>query len=140
DLIATEPPSLEAQLRELGLRPEDVDLLAFDHFHTQDLRPLLGSSEPRPDGSTLGPRFPNAYLLAPKVEWKAWDALHPLQKPWFIADGKRGVPEGRVVFTDDDLWLGPGCMLLRTPGHTVGNQTLFVHGKDGIFACSENAC
>jgi hypothetical protein len=29
-------------------------------------------------------------------------------------------------------------LLLRTPGHTTGNQTLFVNGDDGVFGCSEN--
>jgi hypothetical protein len=138
--LTTSHPSLETQLRAVGLEPEDIDLLAFDHFHTQDVRPLLGSSEPLPDGGAVRARFPNAHLLAPRAEWDDWDHLHPLQKSWFVRDGKRGVPEDKVVLTDADLWLGPGCLLLRTPGHTSGNQTLFVHGERGAFGTSENGC
>src|SRR5690606_13831599 len=117
-----------------------IDLIAFDHFHTQDLRPLLGSDVPRLDGSAATARFPNAYLLAPRREWVDWDDLHPLQSAWFIRDGKRGVPDERIVLTDGDVWLGPGAMLLSTPGHTSGNQALFVHGEGGVFGCSENGC
>ncbi len=138
-LVKHDPPLVD-QLRGLGLEPEDIDAIAFDHFHTQDVRPLLGSDEPRPDGSTLAARFPNAYLLAPRAEWIDWDDLHPLQSAWFIRDGKRGVPSDRVILTENDLWLGPGCLLLRTPGHTSGNQTLFAYGRDGIFGTSENGC
>ena len=131
---------VDTQLAALGMSADDIDLIAFDHFHTQDLRPLLGSEVPEVDGSEIRPRFPNALLLAPRAEWEDWDALHPLQRAWFIADGKRGVPRDRVVLTDADLMLGPGCLLLRTPGHTSGNQTLFVHGDRGVFGCSENGC
>ena len=58
---------------ELGLSCADIDVIAFDHFHTQDLRPLLGS-----DG--LAARFPNALLLAPRVEWDDWDHLPMIQR------------------------------------------------------------
>jgi hypothetical protein len=138
DLIGQKFATVEEGLREHGLTPEDIDLVAFDHFHTQDLRPTLGTT--RGDGveGPRRPRFPNAKLLAPRAEWEDWDQLHPMQQAWFIEDGKRDVPTERVVLTDDDLWLGPGCLLLRTPGHTSGNQTLFAYTDDGIFGCSEN--
>ena len=117
--------TVEEQLGALGIATGDIDLVAFDHFHIQDLRNLFA-------------RFPNAHLLAPRVEWDDWDDLHPLQRAFFIEDGKRGVPEGRVVLFDADLRIGDGCVLLRTPGHTTGNQTLFAHAESGVFGCSEN--
>jgi hypothetical protein len=125
------PNRATAQLAELGLSCDDIDVVAFDHFHTQDLRPLLGSGG-------VPARFPNAVLLAPRVEWEDWDHLPMIQRAWFVVDGKKGVPESRVVLTDHDLALGDGALLLRTPGHTSGNQTLFVHGDNGVFGCSEN--
>lgn len=131
-LLAKPFPSLEGQLAAVGVRPEDIDAIAFDHFHTQDVRPLLSGGD--------GGRFPNAVLLAPAREWEAWDSLHPMQRAWMIEDGKRDVPADRVVTFDADLMLGDGCLLLRTPGHTVGNQTIFVHGAEGVFGCSENGC
>lgn len=124
---------LETQLTTLGLGPGDIDYVAFDHFHTQDLRTLLGTT----DGAYLA-RFPKAKLLAPRVEWDAWDELHPLQKAWFVADGRRGVRTAQVVLTDDDYVIGDGLWLLRTPGHTVGNQTLFWRTESGIWGTSEN--
>ncbi|AKV03836.1 hypothetical protein AKJ09_10499 [Labilithrix luteola] len=133
DAVAGKFDPIEAQLMRLGVAPEDIDYVAFDHFHTQDLRGLLGTA----DGSRP-PRFPKAKLLAPKIEWDDWDDLHPLQKAWFVRDGKQGVREDMVVFTDGDFVLGDGVMLLRTPGHTSGNQTLFVNTDSGVWGISEN--
>jgi hypothetical protein len=130
-LITKQNEHVDRQLSKLGLSPEDIDLVAWDHFHTQDLRPILGAG-------TKTARFPNAYLLAPRKEWEDWGDLHPLQRPWFVAEGRDGVPESKVVLFDDDVSLGDGCLLLRTPGHTTGNQTLFAHADDGVFGCSEN--
>ncbi|MEM7606167.1 MAG: hypothetical protein AAF411_12500 [Myxococcota bacterium] len=132
-LLAKQGGQVDEQLRALGVQPESIDVIAFDHFHTQDLRPLLGTAE-------IAARFPNAYLLAPKVAWRDWDALHPMQQPWFVARGKDGLSMERVVLTEDDLYLGEGCVLLQTPGHTRGNQSLFVHGERGVFGVSENGC
>ena len=124
-LLSKRFPSIEEQIAELGIAPEEIDVVAFDHFHVQDLR-------------SLPQRFPNALLLAPRVEWKDWDDLHPLQRMFFIEDGKLGFPEDRVVQYDADLRLGDGAMILRTPGHTTGNQTLFCNAEQGVFGCSEN--
>ncbi|MGZ3417921.1 MAG: hypothetical protein ACXVEE_08665 [Polyangiales bacterium] len=134
ELIAPKYPTLEAQLAEHGVRPEDVDYVAFDHFHTQDLRRLLGTVDGRHES-----RFPNAKLLAPRVEWEDWERLHPLQRAWFVADGKTGVRTNKVVLTDGDLALGDGVVIARTPGHTSGNQTLFVSTSRGVWGTSENA-
>lgn len=133
-MLRTDFGTVEEQLEKIGLTRADIDLVAFDHFHTQDLRPLLG---------TLGlggapARFPNAFLLAPRREWEDWDDLHPMQRPWFVPEGKAEVDTQRVVFTEGDLSLGEGCLLLRTPGHTSGNQTLFAYDEEGVFGSSES--
>lgn len=124
---------LETQLASLGFSNADIDYIAFDHFHTQDLRGQLGTE----DGK-FATRFPNATLLAPKCEWDDWADIHPLQRAWFVKEGRDGVKTNRVAFTDGDLLLGDGVMLLRTPGHTSGNQTLFVSTETGVWGTSEN--
>lgn len=129
--------SVEEQLARLGLSPDDIDVIAFDHFHVQDLRPLLGV-QAEAGGPVRHGLYSRAVLLAPRREWEDWDDLHPMQQAWFVRDGKRGVPHDRVVLTEGDLWLGPGCLLVRTPGHTSGNQTLIVRTEEGVFGCSEN--
>jgi hypothetical protein len=124
---------LETQLLAAGVSPLDVDYVAFDHLHVQDLRPLLGTE----DGQ-IAPRFPNATFLCPKNEWDDLDDLHPMQRAWFVPDAKAGVRTNRVAFLDGDYAIGDGVMLLRTPGHTSGNQTLFLNTDQGVWGISEN--
>jgi len=134
NLVAKKYDPLETQLAGVGLAPEDIDYVAFDHFHTQDLRGLLGTTD-----GVRSVRFPNAKLLAPKREWDEWDDLHPLQKAWFVKDGRTGVNTGRVSFLEQhDYMLGDGVLLVRTPGHTTGNQTLFLNTDSGVWGISEN--
>src|SRR5215216_1136914 len=48
-------------LVKIGLRPEDVDYVSFDHLHVQDLRFVLGTTEPIPgEPAPRPPLFPNA--------------------------------------------------------------------------------
>jgi hypothetical protein len=124
---------LEAQLARLGIAAGDIDYVAFDHFHTQDLRSLLGT-----ETGARPARFPNATLLAPRREWDDWDDLHPYQRAWFVPDGKRGARTQNVALTAGDLALGDGVLLVRTPGHTSGNQTLFLNTGEGVWGVSEN--
>ncbi|WP_159396696.1 hypothetical protein [Sorangium cellulosum] len=124
---------LTSQLRKVGVAPEQIDYIAYDHFHLQDLRKHLGTH-----GSPEPVTFPSAELIAQKQEWEAWDALHPLQSPFYVRDGKRGVLENRVRLIDGDVLLGDGVMLVRTPGHSTGNQTLFLHTERGLVGVSEN--
>ena len=72
--------------------PDEIDYVAFDHMHVQDLRPILGTEDGR-----VPPRFPNATLLVPRVEWDDWDDLHPLQRAWFVRDGRLGVNTARIA-------------------------------------------
>ncbi len=132
-LLARVFDPIERQLAQHGIRAEDIDYLAYDHFHTQDLRPVLGTTDGR-----FRARFPNAKLFAPAAEWESWDDPHPMQRAWFIADGRNHVPADRVLVTRTDLQLGDGVLLLRTPGHSLGNQTLFVATDSGVWGSSEN--
>jgi hypothetical protein len=136
-LISKKLDPLEVQLERFGIAREDIDYVAFDHFHTQDLRRLLGTNDVSGKRGERA-RFPNATLLAPRREWDDWDDLHPLQEWFFVRDGKKNVVTQRVALTEHDLTLGDGLMLLRTPGHTSGNQTLFIATDTGVWGISEN--
>jgi glyoxylase-like metal-dependent hydrolase (beta-lactamase superfamily II) len=131
--VSSQAEPLVDQLARLGVDPARVDYVAFDHMHVQDLRPILGTED-----GLVPARFPNATLLVPRVEWEHWDDLHPLQRAWFVRDGRLGVRADRIAFTSSDLMLGDGVMLMRTPGHTTGNQTLFVNTSSGVWGVSEN--
>lgn len=141
-MTAFKRPSPEEHIRSVGVRPEDVDYIAFDHLHTQDLRGLLGTAPPAGKQGASVPRvqaaFPRAKLLVWRPELDILRALHPLQRPWYIEDAARGVPDDRILAVDGDYLLGKGVALVRTPGHTVGNWSLVINTDNGVWAVSEN--
>lgn len=133
-LSAIKRPTPAEHVASLGLSPEDVDYIAFDHLHTQDVRRLLGTTEPHVAGM-----FPRAKLLVDQRELDILRSLHPLQIPWFVRDALRGVDPARVVAIDDaDLLLGAGVAIVRTPGHTDGNWSLVLNTHRGVWTVSEN--
>ncbi|MFY0565856.1 hypothetical protein ACN28E_18690 [Archangium lansingense] len=123
--------TVQSHLTALGLKPEDVDYIAFDHLHVQDVRRWLGG-----DGEPA--YFPRAKLLIQRAEWESVKNLHPLEKVWYVPGGTDGVPEERVVLLDGDTWLGRGAAILSTPGHTMGNMSLAVATDREVFVVSEN--
>jgi hypothetical protein len=118
-------------LDQLGLRPEDVDYITYDHLHTQDLRKWLGT--PSQDAF-----FPNAKLLVMREEWESTQGLLPPQQEWYPPQGTEGIDPDRVVLLDRDVMLGESVALVRTPGHTAGNHSIVVHTPQGLFVTSEN--
>lgn len=129
------------RLREAGITPEDVDYLAFDHLHTQDVRRLIGTIRPQADISPDEPvtaQFPNARLIVQRHELLAMRDLHPIQRPWYQPETFVDVDPERLLVIDGDRLLGPGVAIIRTPGHAIGNQTLVLNTSTGIWALSEN--
>lgn len=124
---------IEDQLADLGIHPHEIDYLAFDHLHAQDLRPLVGT-----ENGDIRPRFPNATILIPEREWEDWDDPHPTRAVWLHPEGKRDIITERIALTDGDYQLGDGVMLLRTPGRTSGHQTLFISTEHGLWGCGGN--
>lgn len=123
-------------LAALGIAPEEVDYLSFDHLHTQDVRRLIGTT--RDDHE---PWFPNARLIVQRAELEHLDhGIHPFQQRFFQPpDRYDALPPERLLEIDGDVLLGPGVAIMRTPGHTLGNHTLVVNTAErGIFTSSEN--
>jgi hypothetical protein len=122
-----------------GLRPEDVDYVSFDHLHVQDVRFVLGTTEPMEgEAEPRPPLFPNAKLITQRREWDTFASIHPMQWAWYVGDGIKDVPTDNVVLIEGDVELGRGCALISTPGHTDGNHSLCINTPDGVWVSSEN--
>lgn len=131
DRIVTRYDTVTEVLARIGLKPEDVDYITYDHLHTQDLRRWLGTSEEPP-------LLPNAKLLVHFREWESVLDLSPYQRDWYCPDGIAGLPENKIVQFDDSVMLGGGVALVHTPGHTEGNHSIVVHTDEGLWVTSEN--
>jgi N-acyl homoserine lactone hydrolase len=98
------PKTLAAQLDQLGVKPSDIKAMAVSHTHPDH----IGNVE----------MFPEARLYVQKVEYD-----------WPGADNQpRFKPEHPVtkLVGDLDLFGDGSLIILSTPGHTPGHQSLLV--------------
>lgn len=138
-IFVRKQPTVLEHLQKLGIAPEAVDYLVFDHLHTQDVRRWIGTTRPQPDlGGDVKAAFPNARMIVQRDELAAIADLHPLQRPWYQPAAYPDLDAERLLPIDGSIVLGPGVAIVATPGHVTGNQTLVVNTSTGIWASSEN--
>jgi hypothetical protein len=132
-VFKTEFHTLAGALAAGGVTAADVDYVAFDHLHVQELRGLLGTQ----DGA-IAPAFPNARLIVQPRELDTVRDPHPMQQAWYVPGGGDGVDPARLLPIEGDFELGTGIAIIATPGHTDGNMSLVLNTPDGIWVTSEN--
>lgn len=142
-LLFVRHPTVVEHLAALGIKPEDVDYLVFDHLHTQDIRRLVGTTAPQPDlgypNDPVPPLFPNAKMIVQRVELEHVRDPHPFQQRFHQSWTYRDVDESRLLVIDGSVLVAPGLALLRTPGHTLGNHTIVMNAPGrGLMTSSEN--
>lgn len=131
-VIIKETSTVLNALKQLGLHPEDIDYITYDHLHTQNVTRWLG-------GSGQAAIFPNAKLLVMREEWESTLSLLPWQNQWYCPNGTQNISESRVELLDDSVFLGDGSVaLMRTKGHTEGNHSIVAHTDQGLLVTSEN--
>ena len=114
DMSATVRKSLVEQLAELGIRPDDIDVVGVSHFHFDHIGQL--------------PDFPAAKLYIGKRDW---DLLTQSEPPAFL-DPKpfaRWISGGGTVepvARDKDIFGDGRVVMLDMPGHTPGHHVLLV--------------
>ena len=118
-------------LAEIGMDPSQVDYITYDHLHTQNVTRWLGANGQKPI-------FPNAKLLITREEWECTKSLIPWHNQWYCPGGISGVDESKIIFFENDIFLGEGLALMRTKGHTEGNHSIVASTEDGIYVTSEN--
>lgn len=126
--VSKQRDPLPVQLRAAGIEPASIDYITFDHLHVQRLGPLLGSSG----------KYPSAKLLVTRTEREIASSLHPMQRYWYVDGALAGVSPDAIIELDQDLLLGAGLALVRTPGHTDGNHSIVLHVPGGLVTISEN--
>ena len=103
--IWRKPVTLMAQLEQIHVKPSDIKMMAVSHSH--------------PDHAGNIEMFPNTLMLVQRVEYKwagsrqdtvAFNSKHPVK----LIDG------------DYDVFGDGSLVLLSTPGHTPGHQSLLV--------------
>ena len=138
-VFATYYNTVAEALDRCGLSPAEVDYVSFDHLHVQDMRLLMGTTEPvEGEPEPRPPFFPNAKFLCQRREVDTFRSMHPMQWAWYVPGGMDDVIDDDLVLLDGDVELGRGVALVWTPGHTDGNQSLCLSTDDGVWVSSEN--
>jgi len=110
--------TLGEQLAQMNVKPDQVKFVGISHFHADHTGQL--------------DTVPNATLLIGEREWAALTAPKPMAganvagfKHW-ISGGGKVEPQA----ADKDVFGDGTVMILRTPGHTPGHQSLLVRLKE----------
>ncbi|SDD84441.1 Glyoxylase, beta-lactamase superfamily II [Cupriavidus sp. YR651] len=112
------PKTLASQLGQIGVKPSDIKFIAISHTHPDH----IGNVE----------MFPQAMLLVQKAEYE-WPGAY--NAPRF----NPGHPVTRIE-GDKDVFGDGSIMILSTPGHTPGHQSLLVElPKTGAIVLSGDA-
>jgi N-acyl homoserine lactone hydrolase len=106
--------SLVDYLAKIDVKPEQIKYVGISHYHADHTGQIAS--------------FPKATLLIGAKEWEAISAPKPAEgvnfKPfesWLKGDSKV-----EPVATDKDVFGDGTAIVLRTPGHTPGHQSLLV--------------
>jgi glyoxylase-like metal-dependent hydrolase (beta-lactamase superfamily II) len=111
--------TLAAQLTEIGVKPADVTYVAVSHTHGDHVGNVA--------------LFPTSTVLIQGAEYD-WAMAGPA-KPAFTATQTITKLTG-----DHDVFGDSSVMILSTPGHTPGHQSLLVHlPKTGFIVLSGDA-
>lgn len=124
--LAGKPPQTEAsgatvqykrslidQLADLNLSPQDIDLIAFSHFHFDH----VGAAN----------AFTGSQLLIQQTEYDA-AFLHPETNPVFepaLYEGLHAASK-TLLNGDYDVFGDGSVQIISAPGHTPGHQTLLI--------------
>jgi len=112
------PKTLAAEIAAVGVKPSDIKYLAISHTHPDH----IGNVE----------MFPKAMLLVQKAEYE-WP--NPLGVGRFKPEHPVKKLEG-----DYDVFGDGSAMIISTPGHTPGHQSLLVKlPKTGAIVLSGDA-
>jgi len=118
-IVYRRPKTLVAQLAEMGVKPADITYVAISHTHGDHV-------------GNIG-LFPTSTVLIQGAEYD-WAMTQPV-KPAFAATQKIEKLAG-----DHDVFGDGSVMILSTPGHTPGHESLLVLlPKTGALVLSGDA-
>jgi glyoxylase-like metal-dependent hydrolase (beta-lactamase superfamily II) len=121
------------ELAEMGVRPEDIDIVTFSHLHVDHVG--WNVTEDRQGGAR--PTFPRARYLVPKADWDYFGGGKGREQnsPSLSDDSFRRCVRpledmGVLDMLSGDSAIGPALNAISTPGHTPGHTSFLVR-SDG---------
>jgi len=129
---------LAANLKTLGIEPEDITKVVFTHAH-----PDHSGATATSDGKVL---YPNAEYFVSEAEWRFWtdkafDSRTPAALHGFARGAQRDLfaVKDRLTIVRPGQEIVPGMQVVDTPGHTPGHVSIELAG-DGNLLVTGDAC
>ena len=129
-------PGLLAALDELGIGPEDIDVVVNSHLHFDH----CGGNTVKTDEGKWVPAFPRARYVVQRGEWE--QALHPVERdrPSYRPAALKPLAEaGRLDLLDGDGPVAPGVEAVLVAGHTAVHQGVKVSSGAAAFFYAADA-
>jgi glyoxylase-like metal-dependent hydrolase (beta-lactamase superfamily II) len=124
--------NLQHSLQDAGVPVADIEIVLATHLHFDH----AGGFTAREADGSVTPAFPRARYLIRADEWQ--DATHPHERNRASYLPENFVPlaeAGVVDFIPDDTTIVPGIRVVRTGGHTMHHQAVFIEsaGRTAVF-------
>ena len=122
---------LRESLADIGLFPEDIDIVINTHLHADH----CGGNTVYADGRVV-PAFPRAEYWVQRLEMA--DARYPNERTRNTYFAENFVPleeNGRLRLLFGDTRVTPEVLCIATPGHTRGHQSVYIEsaGQKALF-------
>ncbi|WP_105992524.1 YtnP family quorum-quenching lactonase [Staphylococcus simulans] len=119
--FGVENESLVAQdLNELGLKPEDIDIVLMTHLHYDHASGLADL-----DGNAI---FKNAIHYIQQDEWHEFLAPNLRSKATYWPMNQ-GDYQKRMILFEDDIEVVPGIHMYHTGGHSFGHSIITIESE-----------
>lgn len=119
--------AIEPVLARIGLTPDDIDLVIQSHLHFDHAGGLYA--------------FPRTPVMVQRAELEFAEDPPGEQREIYIAEDFAPVTDWRLVDGEEDVFGDGRLVVIPTPGHTKGHQSLLVRLDDGrtIFLLADAA-
>ncbi|WP_114603133.1 MBL fold metallo-hydrolase [Staphylococcus sp. EZ-P03] len=119
--FGVENESLVAQdLKKLGLKPEDIDIVLMTHLHYDHASGLADL-----DGNAI---FKNAVHYIQQDEWHEFLAPNLRSKATYWPMNQ-GDYQKRMILFEDDIEVVPGIHMYHTGGHSFGHSIITIESE-----------
>ena len=129
-------PALPEVLRESGVAPEEIDIVAFTHLHFDH----TGWNTTDVDGAPQ-PLFANARHIVQQAEWDFWTSTDELKQGAGYDNVLAPVLDaGLIDFVEGEHILTSEVVTVPTPGHTPGHVSFAVNsGGESAYVIGDAA-
>jgi glyoxylase-like metal-dependent hydrolase (beta-lactamase superfamily II) len=118
------------RLRQIGIKPEDVEILILTHLHWDH----VGHVDKFPNARIFVSRKEFNYAMCPlPLDKFGYEVFQPGIEPVFLPS----IPQ--FEFLDREEEILPGVKVFPTPGHTVGSTSVEVMTGNGPYVIASDS-